>query len=155
VRETARLAGCEVVVDLPDVGPSRVDGAALELTLTAVLLAGLARAGAGGTLRIGYADAPGVDDDAFEVLEVRVETAADGSADGSADGARPDGVPARWDAHGLRLALELAHDHRARIGAEPLVPRARDVDSVLEALADAPSLYLRLPVDPAPDRPGS
>jgi signal transduction histidine kinase len=150
VREAARLSGCEVAVDLPDVGPSRVDGAALELTLTAMLLAALARAAPGSTLHIAYADPAGADEDVAEVLQVSVEppgSATDGGRDLPADSGTA------WDEHGLRLALELARDHGARLGAEPAAARVRDVERLVEALAVAPTLYLRLPVTPPADRP--
>jgi signal transduction histidine kinase len=145
VREAMRLAGCEVAVDLPDVGPCRVDGAALELTLTAVLLAALARAAPGTTIRVGHVDTPGIDEDASEVLQVSVEPPAAGD-----DGPTPDpltGQRSRWDEQGLRLAAELARDHGARLGAEPLVPRVREIDGLLEALRDVQVVYLRLPVE--------
>jgi signal transduction histidine kinase len=146
VREAARLAGCEVVVELPDIGPSRVDGAALELTLTAVLLAALAPAVPGTTLRVGYAGAPGAGDEGSELLLVTIEPPISSIGGGS-----PPAVPGpRWDEHGLELAFELARDHGARLGADPSEPRLRDAERVIEALRDSPTLYLRLPVDSEP-----
>jgi signal transduction histidine kinase len=56
VREAARLAGAEIVVDVRGDAPLHVDGAALELTLTTVLLSALARAAPGATVRVSCAD---------------------------------------------------------------------------------------------------
>jgi signal transduction histidine kinase len=140
VREAARLAGCEIAVDLPDVGPSHVDGAALELTLAAVLLAALARAAPGATIRVTYADARGIDE-ASEVIQVAVEPPT-----GGRNGDDPAAGEPQWDDGGLRLAVELARDHGARLGTEPLVPRVRDADRLVAGLATAPAIYLRLPV---------
>ena len=151
VREAARLAGCEIAVDLPDVGPSRVDGAALELTLTAVLLAALARTVPGATLHIAYADRAGDDGDASEVLQVTVEPPLPAEACDGCD--PPVDSPTLWDEHGLRLALELARDHGAQLGAEPMVPTVRDPERLIAALVVAPTLYLRLPTNAPADRP--
>ncbi len=152
VREAARLAGCEVAVDLPDVGPSRVDGAALELTLTAMLLAALARAAPGSTLHIAYAEPQDAEADAPEVLQVSVEPPVPVAAEAVPHVLDAD-AGALWDEHGLRLAVELARDHAARLGAETAVDRVRDVERLLVALAVAPTLYLRLPAAAPVDRP--
>ncbi len=152
VREAARLAGCEIVVDLPDVAPSHVDGAALELTLAAVLLAALAQAAPGATLHIGMADTSASHDgDGAEVLRVSVlpPRFAAGEPPEVAESALV------WDEHGLRLALELARDHGARLGVAPQVERVRDEDRLLEALAAASAVYLRLPVMPERQPAGS
>jgi hypothetical protein len=146
VREAARLAGCEVVVDLPDLAPSRVDGAALELTLTAVLLAALSHAAPGATIRIASADpqahATGAAaGETVEILQVSIEPADYHITDGD----EPPTGTAPWDAQGLRLAIELADDHGARLGADATVPRVRNVDDLMLALAAVPTVYLRLP----------
>lgn len=168
VREAARLAGCHVTVEVPDDAPSRVDGAALELTLTTVLLAALAHATPGGRVRVRCADrAPDVD-------------RAPGGADES--GAPPDDVPGRmcvvlrvdlelpdgqipcqgddmvvgavpsavrtpcWDEQGLDLALALAHDHGGRLGLDAAVESAHDEAALVTALARSPTVFLRLPL---------
>jgi hypothetical protein len=112
-----------------------------------VLLAALARAAPGATIRVSYADAAGVDE-ASEVIRVTVEPP---SAGRDADDARDDAP--LWDDDGLRLAVELARDHGARLGADPLVPRVRDADRLVAGLTAAPAIYLRLPVSAPSDRP--
>lgn len=59
VRQPSRLAGCEIVIgDVPDDPPALVDAAALELALTALLLAGLTGARAGDAIRVDYLPLP-------------------------------------------------------------------------------------------------
>jgi len=153
VREAARLTGCDVVIDLPEGGASRVDGAALELTLTAVLLAALARAAPGATLHIALVEGSGVADDAGDagdVLRVNVEPPGAGRLDGGLAAGTPGGL---WDEHGLRLAMELARDNGMRVGADPSIPRVRDTERLITALCAAPTLYLLVPTAALPDRP--
>jgi signal transduction histidine kinase len=152
VREAARLTGCDIVIDLPEGGASRVDGAALELTLTAVLLAALARAAPGATLHIAQVEDAGDTDDAGDVLRVSVEQPRPGGPQG---GLTP-GVPgALWDEDGLRLALELARDNGVRVGADSSTPRVRDTERLITALCAAPTIYLLVPTAAVPDRPGA
>lgn len=184
VREAARLAGVEVVVDVRGDAPSHVDGAALELTLTTVLLSALARAAPGATVRVSCADhaprpdpTPGslpgapcgeTDEDCVCVV-MRVDVELPGGAlPGEPDsGARGDGADQdalalalpRWDEHGLDLAIALAGDHGGRLGVEADVPPAQDAGSLVAALMRAPSIFLRLPLiemgPPAAERPGA
>jgi signal transduction histidine kinase len=150
VREAARLTGCEIVVDLPEGGASHVDGAALELTLTAVLLSALARAAPGATLHIAQVEGSGDADDAGAVLRVSVEQPEPGRADGGLAAGAPGAL---WDEHGLRLAMELARDNGVRVGADPSTPRVRDTERLITALCAAPTLYLLVPTAALPDRP--
>lgn len=162
VRDAARLAGCDVVVDVPDTVPSQVDGAALELTLTAVLLAGLVHAPAGGRVRVQCVDRPpsAVPDPAGDdqgiahcaVLRVDLER-ADGRVPCQDDDPLADAleVPrsARgpcWDEEGLELALALAQDHGGRLGLDAEVEPAHDGGALLAALARTRSVYVRLPL---------
>lgn len=154
VREAARLAGCEVMVDLPDLAPSRVDGAALELTLTAVLLAALSHAAPGATIRIAYADphaspigAAAGDGEMAEILQVGIEPPDHGVVEDSPAGAT------FWDEQGLRLAIELADDHGAHFGPDVTVARVHNADALMAALTATPTIYLRLPT--LPDRPAA
>jgi hypothetical protein len=166
VRDAARLAGCEVLVDVPADAPSRVDGAALELTLTTLLLAALARTSVGGRVRVtcaGRADVPappdGIVDEtgdgpACAVLCVALEH-GDGSAPqpgeglGEASTPRPEAVSGGalcWDASGLELAMALAGDYGGRLGVDASVDSAHDQEELVAALARGPAVYLRLPV---------
>lgn len=184
VREAARLAGVDVVVDVRGDAPLHVDGAALELTLTTVLLSALARAAPGATVRVSCADhaprpdpTPGAlpgapcgeadEDCVCVVMRVDVERpggAVPRGADGSArEGAAGPDAPALalpwWDEHGLGLAVALAADHGGRLGVEADVPAVRDAGSLVAALAYAPSIFLRLPLiemgPPAAERPAA
>lgn len=152
VREAARLAECAVVIgDMPADPPSHVDPAALELTLTALLLAGLAHAGPGDAVRvdcINRGDATGraasESPDGRPRAVVRVTVSRD-RADEPPD--TPDSGDALWDEHGLALAASLAADHGGALSADPAVADATDLDQAdLATLARADALYLHLPV---------
>jgi signal transduction histidine kinase len=145
-REAARLAGAEVLVDLPDAATPQIDGAALELTLTALLLAGIARAVPGTVLRVtaGAPDGVGAGVDAWALVAVAVERPDEAETD-------EDGEPATyWEEQGLRLAVELARDHGAHLAADTLSPRTRDLDALVVGLLLARTVYVRLPVPVRP-----
>lgn len=142
VREAAQLAQCEVIVgDVPADPPSYVDPAALELTLTALLLAALANASLGDAVQIDCAnrgDATGPE--ASETTEGRscavvCVRLTQGDADPRAD------VP-RWDPQGLALATSLAVDHGGALTAAAASAAAADPTT----LGDVDALYLHLPV---------
>jgi hypothetical protein len=155
-----------VLVDVPADAPSRVDGAALELTLTTLLLAALARTSAGDRVRVacvGRADLPpapngaadlGGDSAPCSVLCVALEH-ADGRVSWQEDatagtpeagaGAAGGGAPS-WDASGLELALALAGDYGGRLGADASVDSAHDTDELVAVLARGQAVYLRLPI---------
>ena len=154
VREAARLAGCAVIVgDVPATPPSYVDPAALELTLTALLLAALAHAGPGDAVRIdctNRGDAAGRDasDSAVgrpcAVMRITLD-GADVANDNAAAGTPSAGIAsrvARWDSQGLALAASLALDHGGALSA---YPTGADADAPA-TLVDSAVLYLRLPV---------
>jgi hypothetical protein len=130
VREAAHLAGCEIdVARVPDEPPTAIEAATLELALSALLLAGLARAGAGHVLRV---DRP--DDDAAALLRVaHVPVPADGAPGG------------HWEPAGLTLAAALLAEAGGRLAAPGGRRGALPAD-----LADAPTLHLTLPAHPAP-----
>ncbi|GJG86251.1 hypothetical protein tb265_14320 [Gemmatimonadetes bacterium T265] len=151
VRDAARLAGCEVVVgDVPSAPPSYVDAVALELTLTALLLAALARADSGATVRIDCTDramtgrgaSASADGRPYVVMRVTLVRA---TAPRSGDDPET-----RWEPHGLALAASLAVDHGGSLSADPAGSAAADP----AALANADALYLWLPLSdtaaPAP-----
>jgi signal transduction histidine kinase len=149
VREAARLAGCEVTVDVPDDAPSRVDGAALELTLTTLLLAALSRASAGDRVyvrcadRVDLATAPGggtPEPPMCAVLALAVER------DDGASPCPPGGAVPCWDEQGIDLASTLALDYGGRLGASAAVGPAEDAAALVQVLARAPVVYLRLPL---------
>lgn len=97
LRDTTRLAECEIVVD--DALPSaRVDEAALELALSALLLAGLAHARPGDVLR--------------------VSRAPDDVARGGRAALRVLLAQGVWDPDGLALASSIAGEHGGRVAAE-------------------------------------
>ncbi len=140
VREAARLADCDVVIGpVPAAPPSYVEPAAVELTLTALLLAALTHAGPGDVVQI---DSPGAtaagrpgtgelpDGRPCAVLRVSV--------------LRPRGAPdrPRWDPFGLELAISLAADHGGRLGTDP-------ADGTDAAHAESLSLCLPLLDEPA------
>jgi signal transduction histidine kinase len=131
VREAARDAGCEVdVARVPDDPPAAVEPAALELALTVLLLAGLARARRGDVLRVERtleADAP-----ALRVARERADGPG-GPPVAAADGGTGD---AYWDAAGVRLAASLL----AAVGGRLAADRAHG-----GALDDAPALRVVLP----------
>lgn len=173
VRDAARLAGCDVLVDVSGDVPSQVDGAALELTLTTLLLAALAHAPAGGRVRVRCVDRPA---GAAPVVEAAAaEPVPTSAADGAevlvpcavlrVDLERADGgVPCRddplaealavpsparvpcWDEQGLELALALAQDHGGRLGGDAEVEPVRDAAALVTALARSPTVYVRLPL---------
>ncbi len=142
VREAARLAGCHVIVgDVPADPPSYVDPAALELTLTALLLAALAHASPGDTVRIdctnrGDATGRGAREsaDGRPCAVVRVTLSRGPSV--------PEAGTPRWDPQGLGLAALLAVDHGGGLSAEATGSDAVEPDT----LVDAEALYLRLPL---------
>ncbi len=132
VRGAARAAGCEIdVTQLPDGPPAALEPATLELALTVLLLAGLARARTGDVLRV---DRPA--DEASVLL--RIVRLAGGApvADGSdaADGER-------WEPGGLTLAAALLAQAGSRLappgGGGRMVPPA--------SLVDEPTLQVVLP----------
>ena len=157
VRAAARLAGCDVAVEVPADVPALVDAAALEMTLTTLVLAALTRATAGDVVRIACAPVErGADAGAAPpgracgVLRLTIEH-ADGRLPCTAvePGAEPADVLAGgtpcWDEQGLALALALAHDYGVRLGSDPHVEPAGDVAALAAALARGPVVYLRLP----------
>lgn len=97
LREAAELAECEIAID--DTLPSaRVDGAALELTLSVLLLAAIACAKPGALLHV-RAHASAADPRTISIDVVHEAPA----------GALADQQP--WDASGLALARSLAADY--------------------------------------------
>jgi signal transduction histidine kinase len=104
LRESIRLAQCEVVVadDLPS---ARVDEAAMELTLSTLLLAAIARARPGDVLRVTRATS--TPSDAVTVC-VRREHA----------GTLSDGTDA-WDADDLALSTALASEYGGHVAIAP------------------------------------
>jgi signal transduction histidine kinase len=150
LREPARLADCDIVVgdDLPTV---RVDAAAVELTLSAVLLAGIACAVPGDVFRVehGRAAAPGSAQRPPDLVTLRVVH----------ERGEPGGELV-WDLHGLELAASVAAEFGGCIGAAPsedpgYVPERRRVRRITRRADPAPlvavaALYLELPVLPAP-----
>lgn len=146
LREPARLADCDIVVGeaLP---AARVDAAAVELTLSAVLLAGIACAAPGSVLRVddGRPTAPRPPD--VVTLQVVHERAED--TEGSQ----------LWDLHGLELAASVAAEFGGCIGATPSedpghVPERRRVRRIGRRsdpapLVDVETLFVEFPVLPA------
>ncbi len=158
VREAARLAECDVIVgNVPAEPPSYVDPGALELTLTALLLAALANAGPGDAVRIDCTDR-GTERGASERADgrpsavMRVALSRRSAERGEVRGGAPGAPTGRWDAHGLELAVSFAADHGGSIGANAAGP-AEQVEPA--ALVDADALYLRLPVTEAEPEPGN
>lgn len=137
LREPARLAGCDIVVatDLP---AARVDAVGVELTLSALLLAGLACADAADVFRVEAAFDERPDHDAGEgsvprsggaSVTLRLVHERSGA---TAGGATPDDLaslaaadaPLRprapsWEVHGLDLAASVAVEFGGRIGGAP------------------------------------
>ena len=150
VREAARLAECDVILgDIPTEPPSYVDPEALEITLTALLLAALANASPGDAVRIDCTDrgdAKGrvgsecADGRPCAVMRLTLErpVEATGDASNAALGAR---AP-RWDPFGLELAASLAIDHGGSVGSNAAGP---PLETVAATLAGEETLYLRLP----------
>ena len=112
LREPARLADCDIVV--ADALPAgRVDAAAVELTLSAVLLAGIACAAPGDVLRVedGRPPAPEGADPArpLDAITLRVvHERAEGVEGGQF-----------WELVGLELAASVAADFGGCVGATP------------------------------------
>jgi hypothetical protein len=103
LREAARLAECEIVVE--DALPSaRVDEAAVELTLATLLLAGRRARRPGDVLRVG--------------AEARRETRAGASSRCACGARRGDGEAARaWEPGELALPSALAGEYGGRVAA--------------------------------------
>jgi K+-sensing histidine kinase KdpD len=99
LRDSIRLAQCEVVVD-DDLPSARVDEAAMELTLSTLLLAAIARARPGDVLRVTRATSAPPDAVALYVLRER------------------DGADA-WDADDLALSTALAREYGGRVAVVP------------------------------------
>jgi hypothetical protein len=116
VRDAARDAGCEVdVARVPDDPPAAVEPATLELVLTVLLLAGLARARHGDVLRVEHTagDEP--------ALRVARERAVPGDRPPGPD---DDDGPV-WDAAGVRLAASLLAAVGGRLAADGGAPGDR------------------------------
>ena len=115
VREAMRLAECDVVVaeSLP---VARVNGATLELALSAVVLAALRHAVPGTVLRIG--DAAG--DARTVVLCVSIEPGPTAEPGATVDGAEPRPC---WDADGMALAESLTSEAGGRLLVAGLMVR--------------------------------
>lgn len=151
VRDAARLAQCEVIVgDVPTEPPSYVDPAALELTLTALLLAALAHASPGDAVRIDCTDRGGgmdrggresVEGRPYAVVQVTLSS-SEASHAAAAHAAAAHARPPRWDPRGLALAASLAVDYGGGLSADAAGSDADDP----EALVHASTLYLRLPM---------
>jgi signal transduction histidine kinase len=138
VRGVADAAGCEIdVTPLPDDPSATVEPATLELALTALLLAGLARARAGDVLRV---ERPA--DDASVLL--RVARVAGGAAEAESTGER-------WEPRGLTLAAALL----AQAGGRLAVPGGGGRAVPPASLIDAPALQVVLPPARAPQPAGA
>jgi signal transduction histidine kinase len=124
VREAMRLSGCEIVVDDP-LPTAHVNGATLELALSAVVLAALRHARPGTRLRIGRASI--ADDDAVVLcvaLEYGQPDGAGVAPPGATAPAEPRaGEPVVWDADGLALAESLTSEAGGRLSVAGLVAR--------------------------------
>jgi signal transduction histidine kinase len=97
-RESARAAGCDISVDLPAGWHARVDAAALELTLSALVLAAVAEAEAGDMVHVGVGEVPSAETMAGAVagapgtqlaLRLVVHRAGGASSDAAAEQALP------------------------------------------------------------------
>ena len=165
LREPTRLADCDIVVgDLP---AARVDAVAVELTLSAVLLAGVACAAPGDVLRVedGRPAPRPPDVLTLRVVHERGESRPDGEEEGEQF----------WELQGLELAASVVAEFGGCLGATPsedpgYVPERRRVRRIGRRTDPTPlvgvaTLFVELPVLPAlgadtpvstePSRPGA